>query len=449
MTNDSDYENRTTPKDCLRNLKQLTEQNPNTSSTLSTPKVDKISWNYFSQTCESSLVNSPRSLADRHEVQSQISNEVALSAQALSTAILTLPPAMESRLAEELLQTDLQRMNSLYSSHRDQPLLPFAKINATALTRTTEERTNNFSWYLYILNNPLKRFDLNGRLGPSLPMPSLMNNFFQKIGNFIFYLRRFLGKMISQFCFHFIPIPYVKDGLEFIGWCLQGKNPAQFDWNKGASMLMKYQGQDSLASSIRHVIFTGACVSKKECHNRLTQYSRDYGGVTVYGVYNGTNGFLLDAFEVVCQKIGIPIHAQKVAEREMGKLAKEMGKGGTFRITAHSQGTETIYNLSPELKQMMNVNALAPVRVLQKQDFKNAANFIAGIDVVPLLDPFGLVAGIRNGNVHYLPTSGCPFIDHYHDNKQFEMIRKNLAKEFQTQVASYMLGGNLDFKTLT
>jgi hypothetical protein len=92
----------------------------------------------------------------------------------------------------------------------------------------------------------------------------------------------------------------------------------------------------------------------------MAEYSKENGGVTAYGMYNSTQGFILDTIEVLCQKLGI-VHAQIVAEIETRNIIEGMDDykyGGTLITQAHSQGAKTVHNLSRDIRRMMKVTAL-------------------------------------------------------------------------------------------
>lgn len=290
--------------------------------------------------------------------------------------------------------------------------------------------------YAYVSNGPLTHFDLYGLYGISDKMNSAINGFFNVIGNIASKLTKIPGVILSTIGQHLIPIPYVKDIVEFSGWCLEGKNPSNYTpgWKRPCSQRVTHEGYGHGDPHFRHVMYFGIGVTYEACKQRLANYSQENGGVTVYGLYNATQGFLLDSFEVLCQKLGIPMRAQQVANNETRRILNEMGEykeGGKLIATAHSQGGETAYNLPPDVRMRMYVNAYGPARILQKKDFKEAQNFIGAFDPVPLLDPIGLIRGIRSGNVHYLPTSGCPIVDHYYDHSEFNEVRRTEGQYFK------------------
>lgn len=290
--------------------------------------------------------------------------------------------------------------------------------------------------YAYVLNSPVTHFDLYGLYGVADGAELTSSKFWNFVGNTAKFLATAPGRLLSMVGQNLVPVPYVKDVVDFGGWCLQGQNPTKFQpsWNNSHSKLITHEGNGHGDPHFRHVTYFGIGVTENECKQRLAEYSSNYGGITVYGVYNPTHGFMLDSLEVLCQKLGIPVNAQVVAERETRRIVNEMGEYkncGTLFVEAHSQGTETVHNLSSNLKRMMDVQALGPARILQKKDFRNAENSIGTLDPVPLLDPVGLVQGLRSGNIHYLPTTGNPYLDHCYNNDGFKRERLVRAEMFK------------------
>lgn len=288
--------------------------------------------------------------------------------------------------------------------------------------------------YAYVLNRPLTHFDLYGLFGMMNRIGSMIDGLISFLGNTISKIAALPGKAISLIGQH-APIPYLKNVVEFGGWCLEGKNPEAYEWDKSQSKRITHQGYGSGDPHLRHIMYFGILVSEDECRQRLQDYSKANGGVTVDGIYNSTHGFFLDTLEVFCQKLGIPTHAQRTAEAKTQKIVEEMGEyrnGGTLKVYAHSQGAETVHNLSSGLKRMMSVEAFGPARILQNTDFKSARNYITRFDPVPLLDPIGLIKGLRSGNVYYLPSTGCPIMDHYYSNKPFSELQQRQANTFKS-----------------
>lgn len=295
--------------------------------------------------------------------------------------------------------------------------------------------------YAYVLNAPITHFDLYGLVGitsGSSGIAGFLESCFDTIGNVIGAIARFPGAAMNFVGMHLVPIPYVKDAVEFGGWCLQGRNPKDFvpSWQREHSKLMKHEGYGYGDPRVMHVEYCGIMTSPEEFRGRLADLSSAYGGITVWGVYNDSQGFLLDLFEVGCQKLGIPTRMQKVAEDATRAIVNQMGDykdEGTLMAYAHSQGAETVYNLSHGLRQKMNVVGFGPARILQKENFKGAQNHVGAMDFVPWADPYGMIKGLMTGNVYYLPSTGCPIKDHYYDSQQFIKMRTIIGDQFKSK----------------
>jgi hypothetical protein len=58
-------------------------------------------------------------------------------------------------------------------------------------------------------------------------------------------------------------------------------------------------------------------------------------------------------------------------------------------------------------------------------------------DGVPLLSPIEYYKGVKNGNVHFLPTNGNPISDHLYSNNSFQRIRRGLANNYKKQYGNF------------
>lgn len=271
--------------------------------------------------------------------------------------------------------------------------------------------------YAYVLNNPLTSCDLYG-----LAAIFMYGENWQKRENTVKFsalaegILRFPGKCIEQAAFHLIPFSGIKDAVGCVGWTLQGKNPMSFtpSWNRAKSQIYYYPGYGNTFPNERLLLFNGVCNSMKDCHKSCAQISHDNGGADVYGIYNSTNGLVGDIIEVAFQKLGISTEAQRSAGRDVRTILDGMGeykKNAHLIVKAHSQGCETVHNLSPELKKVTGVDAYGPARVLRSSEFGyGAKNYLSPCDWITYVsDPIGLVRGMYKGNVEFLKTRGCPF----------------------------------------
>ena len=298
--------------------------------------------------------------------------------------------------------------------------------------------------YSYVHNNPLTHIDLYGLLGQG--NFSYMDSFQRSCGRLCNGMQRFFdtvarlpGKVVEAVGHHFVPIPYVKDAVAFIGHCLAGQNPYEFtpDWKLPHSQHLAFEGYGELDPLQRDVFNNGIMTSLDDFKSYLGDMSKKLGGKTVYGVYNSSRGLVLDLFEVMCQKMGIPTHSQEIAERSMQYHLNEMdqhGKNGVINMRTHSQGAEIVYNLSHEVRHRINVSAFGPARILENRDFKTAHNYISKLDPIPwIADPIGFARGYANGYIMLLnPHGKCPYMNHGISQPVYGGIIKQDGNKYKT-----------------
>lgn len=288
--------------------------------------------------------------------------------------------------------------------------------------------------YAYVLNNPLTHFDLYGLFGMAESFGSSFGNLCDRFVEFFSFCAQIPGHFVSFIGREILPIPYVNHFVEFGGWCLRGQNPAAYDWSQHRSQLLVHQGTNHTNPNHIFASANGICTPKNDHLNRLAEISESYGGVTVYGLHTAYNGVILDLLEAGCQKLGIPTNGQQVANRELSRILDQQGENigvTSIFMDAHSRGTETVYHFDRHLREKMELTAFAPARIANKGHFNNANYYISPLDGVPLLSPVGYYKGVRNGNVHFLPTTGNPLSDHLYDNKYFKEHREQIGLFYQ------------------
>lgn len=269
--------------------------------------------------------------------------------------------------------------------------------------------------YAYLLNNPLTHCDFYGLSSEDCVQGGIGN----LLSSLAMDALKLPGRIIECAAFHLIPVPGLKDIVGCLGWTLQGQNPYNFtpSWEMPQCQLYHHQGYGDTYPNHRYVMYNGICTFFDDFKASCAEYSRECGGVDVYGVYNATNGFVGDILEVCCQKLDIFTNAQFCAERDTRAILNSMGEhkhDATLYAKAHSQGCETVYNLSRDVRMTMDVKAYGPARVLQQCDFKDAHNFLSPCDFVTYIaDGVGLMRGINEGNVSFVRTLGCPLFCHF------------------------------------
>lgn len=122
----------------------------------------------------------------------------------------------------------------------------------------------------------------------------------------------------------------------------------------------------------------------------------------------------------------------------MRELLNSMGKyksTATLFVKAHSQGCETAYNLSEEIRSVMDVTGYGPARVLSNSDFKNARNYLSPCDFVTYIaDPIGLVNGIKRGNTEFVKTYGCPLGCHFILGPTYDEVSKTVNADYLKKI---------------
>lgn len=288
--------------------------------------------------------------------------------------------------------------------------------------------------YAYVMNNALTHFDLYGFYGMSDRFQTAFSNLFNAFARLISHVLQAPGHVIGFIGKHILPIPYVNHLVEFGGHCLRGQNPATYDWSQHQSQLLVHQGSNHANPNHIFTSSNGIFTPRNDHLKRLGEISASYGGVTVYGLHTAYNGVILELLEAGCQKLGIPTNGQIIANRELTKLLERQGENKantTIYMDAHSRGTETIYHLDRGLREKMIVSAFGPARIGNKDHYQRADYYICPFDIVPCSCPVGYYKGIKNGNIHFLPTNGNPLSDHLYDNQHFDEVRKQNGKLYQ------------------
>lgn len=293
------------------------------------------------------------------------------------------------------------------------------------------------------MNNPLTHIDLYGLISQDGgSMFSTMRNFWDGMKDVALGTLKLPGLAVEAIGYHLVPIPYVKDAIEFAGHCLAGKNPSAYtpSWNREKSQTVKHEGYGDGDPHYRHIIFNGVCCSLNDMMDRCAAKSKECGGVTVYGIYNSTNGIVMDLLEVMCQKLGILTEMQATAQREVQKIVDEMGEyrhHATLIVEAHSQGCETVHNLSSGLKKMMWLTAVGPARIGQRHEFQHVTNLMSPCDIVPYVaDPLGMICSSFRRNIDFVKTQGCPLQAHNRDGKTYLNYLRAVGNEFKRMYGS-------------
>ncbi len=340
----------------------------------------------------------------------------------------------------------------LFSSKRHDPETGFVYFgrryydpaSARWITEDPLGREAGPNRYAFVHNNPLTHIDLYGLLDPSSTFAdrfsTRMGQIASTLGNAARFLGTLPGRSIELIGANLVPIPGLKDIVAFAGHCLQGRNPSAFTWDyqKTHSQYYFHPGYGDNPLPHRIAYMNGMMTSFAEFQQKCADISTYYGGAEVHGIYNASHGLALDCLEYLCQKLGIKTHAQEVADQTMSAIIDGNPENPVQKhvhLHAHSQGSQTAYNLPAEVRSWTTVSALGPSRILSNRDFVAAFNYSSAGDFIPYVDPLHLVRGSQRGNVYFSQAASWnPFANHSIDSPFYSEVIRYQGSKFQERV---------------
>lgn len=283
--------------------------------------------------------------------------------------------------------------------------------------------------YAYVSNSPLTHIDTYG-LFQSPGEIGLHNTYYNGSSTrprnpIVENIIRIPGRVIEAIGRHF-PVPIVKDGIEFIGGLLSFKNPANYvpEWKRPPSQVIDHHGNNHTPDAA-FIDFRGMGVSFEEAFLSTLEVSMRLGDIDVITVYKKDLGFTLNAIQYFLQRVGAPVLSTQVA-REAGILANNrVGDKGMILGRAHSQGGLLLDKIDSEIKKKMIALTFGSPKIAQENEYAHAINFVAQYDFVSYFDPFGLIKGLKNGNVTFIKSKGNPFYNHLLDGSTYQDAFRN------------------------
>lgn len=295
--------------------------------------------------------------------------------------------------------------------------------------------------YAYCLNAPLSHIDLYGLVGIGTGFDSSW--FFQKISSFGRNLIRMPGLGLELIGQHFIPIPLVRDAVEYSGHVLAGRGLTSYtpSYKRDHTEVVIFGGTtDGKSTDIR---VNGINTR----HNQMVEQARDIqaknGGREVRFIYNGSKGFLTDLLECGLCKLGIMVGPEKAFVDQINEISKIYGPGHTFFVTAHSQGGLLVGNalpkLSSDVRNNMHVSTMGSASIISNdKGLASVSNYVSMTDIVPMTDPWGYAKALMGkSNVTFMKPQTWVVPDHMYDgntyteareliDERYKQIRKNL-----------------------
>jgi hypothetical protein len=188
------------------------------------------------------------------------------------------------------------------------------------------------------------------------------------------------------------------------------------------------------------------------CREAVEMISQLHGGVNVHYTYRPTAGWTGDLFNAFIARMGFVSPTARCLADNWRKLINEMGGpsgGGLIIHYAHSQGgVETICAkqlMTPEELRMIRVITFGSPKVVLREAFSSATNYVSRRDGVSLLDPMGLFGAIaaKEAAVVFVGShSGLPIIDHPLANENYLQILTELGRRFAS------IGDGIEFDDL-
>lgn len=278
--------------------------------------------------------------------------------------------------------------------------------------------------YAYVFNNPLSYFDLYG-------LSALQTNrlSFQSVRNFFGTLKEYVGSFVKLVGDHVLPVPYVRRVVSVLGNTLSGGSPQECRSN-GLSHNGVF-GHYELDPKIRVMTINGILNNRSESDAMARLVSGHLGGARVHYCYNSSHGLVLDVFECLAQKLGIPTHSVAKAVEAIQEQIKEVGgvgSGGKVYIFAHSQGGLiakcAFEKLSAEEKQMVHINTFGSASLHNDRELGYSKNYVNTTDCVTCFDPFRYLKGrfSNNTNVQFLKSN--KLFDHSFDCHNYQFALK-------------------------
>lgn len=268
--------------------------------------------------------------------------------------------------------------------------------------------------YAFILNNPLVHSDFygletsDGFENISWETPKESTGFFGRV-------REFVGDVICFVANNCLPIPYVRQGLAYVGHRIAGRSHEfamkQITPTPSQNRQFKGGGKSVVMDKVTLSAVNGIKTSIWEAGHFFAQISNAFGGMVVDATYNSEHGFISDILECLAHHFGIPTHAEEMLLKNIRTSIARMGGihgGGVIYLHAHSQGGLITYRvlrmLTAEERAMIDVTTYGSAKMISGMGLMGSRNYINS-DLVPFIsDPIGVLKGIfcKDSNVHFI-----------------------------------------------
>lgn len=296
--------------------------------------------------------------------------------------------------------------------------------------------------YAFVMNNPMTTLDAYG-LSPANGLSP---------GDFLKFFAwhtaeavRQVGTICDLIGYNFIPIPLVRDVLEFPAHMLCGKHAEDYtmSYRRNHSESGTYEGTTESKKYI-HYLVNGINTTRQEFMAMIKEMSDQNGGVPVHYTYNGSKGIMTDLLECGAQKLGIMMPPDQKMKDHVTQLIDQNGgveSDVKVLMLAHSQGGmlagNLAYNLAPEYTSKIHLRTIGSASIVSDKRFGSVHNFVSRLDGVPLTDPYGYVKGVMgvHNNLTILKAEAWTF-DHFYGGDTYTQTRDVIYKQFNKIKAS-------------
>ncbi len=296
--------------------------------------------------------------------------------------------------------------------------------------------------YAYVLNNPLTHFDLYG-LAEAVAAAEAERQ--TDTANIVVRIVRKAGEIIRAIGDHFLPIPFVRDAISYVGHRMAGGSHDNFQ--RICRNPYSYNGtcgNKEISRLARLLYVNGMVNTDQTCIDTSKHISETHGDTMVHYTYNSSHGFMLDLFECLAQKLGFRTHSVDRLVDNIKQNIQSMGgvkSGGTVRIYASSQGGLILNNalkyLSASELAMIEIMTFGSAKQIDDERLKMAHNYVNTQDYVPFVsDPIGCIRGIygKNGNTTVLQSKNSAILDHeLLKSQNYCQVIENEGTKFQNK----------------
>lgn len=270
--------------------------------------------------------------------------------------------------------------------------------------------------YAFVLNNPLKNYDFYG-LETSAGFEDIEPENPDKPKGIIGRIRETIGDVICYLADHCLPIPYVRQGISYVGHRIAGRSHeyAMKHIEITRSHNREFRGLGTAVRLDKVSVLAINGINTLFSDTFFGMLSTTHGSTIVDATYNASHGVTIDLFECILNHLGVPTNVERMLVKNIRSSIARMGGvggGGIIYLHGHSQGGLILYSglmrLTPEERAMIDVTTYGSAKMISGMGLAGSRNYINS-DLVPYIsDPIGVLKGLlsKDSNVHFIKREG-------------------------------------------